>query len=276
MKFALNLPNFGNFADIDALVDLAIAAEVAGWDGFFLWDHMLDGEETPFVDPWVALAAIAMSTRRIRIGALVTPLPRRRPWHVARETVSLDHLSHGRLIFGAGIGGDGWREYSAFGENPDDKTHGDMLDEALDVLTGLWSGEPFSYDGAHYTIRDAHFLPAPRQTPRIPIWVGGFWPGKRPFRRAANWDGVFPIGKDQDLMPDDIRAMLAYIGEHRTAISPFDVIVNGRVYGTNFMENPVSVQDYEDAGVTWWMDVFWGGVPIDRVRAHVSQGPPAT
>src|SRR5688572_21732979 len=123
MKFALNLPNFGAHADVETLAELAATAETAGWDGFFLWDHVLADEGVPFVDPWVALAAIAMSTQRVRIGTLVTPLPRRRPWQVARETVSLDHLSDGRLVFGAGIGGDGWREYSAFGEDPDARRH---------------------------------------------------------------------------------------------------------------------------------------------------------
>src|SRR5690606_25261265 len=122
---------------------------------------------------------------------------------------------------------------------------------------------------------NARFLPTPRQQPRIPVWVAGFWPNKPPFRRAARWDGVFPIGKDQDMSPDDIRAMLEYIGQHRDADTPFDVAVNGRVYSLEDVERPASVADDEAAGVTWWMDVFTGDVPASRVRAHIAQGPPS-
>ena len=274
MKFALNLPNFGNFSDIDALVDLALDAEASGWDGFFLWDHVLADPGVPFVDPWIAMTAIACATRRIRIGTMVTPVPRRRPWKLAREAVTLDHLSQGRLILGVGIGGDGWREYSAFGEDPGQKRHGEMLDEGLAVLTGLWSGEPFSFEGQHYTVQGAQFLPRPLQQPRIPIWTSGMWPNRKPFRRAATWDGVFALGKDQDLLPDDIRAMRAYIDEHRDSGQPYDLAVNGRVFAPDFTEEPVRVRAHEDAGVTWWVDVYWGNVPLDRVRQQVRQGPP--
>lgn len=274
MKFALNLPNFGNFSDIDALVDLAVSAEASGWDGFFLWDHILADEGIPFVDPWIAMAAIACATRRIRIGTMVTPIPRRRPWKLAREAVTLDHLSNGRLILGVGIGGDGWREYSAFGENPDQKRHGEMLDEGLEILTGLWSGEPFTFSGEHYTVDNAAFLPRPVQQPRIPIWTSGMWPNKKPFRRAAKWDGVFPLGNEQDLLPDDIRAIRAYIDEHRDRDEPYDLAVNGRVFAPDFTEEPVSVEDHEAAGVTWWIDVYWGNVPLERVRENVRHGPP--
>jgi alkanesulfonate monooxygenase SsuD/methylene tetrahydromethanopterin reductase-like flavin-dependent oxidoreductase (luciferase family) len=274
VKFALNLPNFGNFSDINALVELAVEAETAGWDGFFLWDHILADEGVPFVDPWIAMTAIACATRRIRIGTMVTPIPRRRPWKLAREAVTLDHLSNGRLILGVGIGGDGWREYSAFGEDPDQKRHGEMLDEGLGVLTGLWSGEPFSFSGQHYVIDNATFLPRPIQEPRIPIWTSGMWPTKKPFRRAAKWDGVFPLGKEQDLLPEDIRAMRAYIDEHRESSEPYDVAVNGRVFAPDFTEEPVRARDHADAGVTWWVDAYWGNVPMERVRRGIRQGPP--
>src|SRR5579884_3931949 len=146
MRYALNLPAFGEFADVRVLAALAREAEDAGWDGFFIWDHIQSERGRSVADPWVALAAIAVKTERIRIGALVTPLPRRRPWKFARETATLDHLSGGRLIVGVGIGGEWYREYSAFGEPVDDKTHAAQLDEGLDVLVGLWSGEPFSYE----------------------------------------------------------------------------------------------------------------------------------
>lgn len=274
MRFGLNLPCFGTFSDPRTLVALAVEAEKHGWDGVFLWDHLIADPGVPFIDPWIGLAAIASATGRIRLGPMVTPLPRRRPWKVARETVSLDHLSRGRLIFGAGIGGDGWREYSAFGEDPDAKRHGEMLDEGLEILGGLWSGETFSFSGQHYTVTDARFLPRPIQQPRIPVWVAGMWPNRKPFRRAARWDGVFPLGMEQDLLPDDIRAMRALIDGHRTASTPFDIAVNGRVFSPDGVEQPVSVGDYDGAGVTWWMDVFWGNVSLDRVREVIHQGPP--
>ncbi len=271
MKFALNLPNFGPHADVETLAELAATAESAGWDGFFLWDHVLSEQpDAPFVDPWVAMAAIAISTQRVRLGAMVTPLPRRRPWQVARETVSLDHLSGGRLIFGAGIGGDGWREYSAFGEDPDARRHGAMLDEALDVLTGLWSGETFSYEGEHYTIRDARFMPTPAQSPRIPVWVAGLWPNKRPFRRAARWDGVFPIGRDAPLEPDDVRAMVAYMAEHRTGGGSMDIAVSA----PNAIRDRASLAAYEEAGATWWIQDGVGDGPAEQLQDRISQGPP--
>jgi alkanesulfonate monooxygenase SsuD/methylene tetrahydromethanopterin reductase-like flavin-dependent oxidoreductase (luciferase family) len=203
MKYAINIINFGDCGDAATLAELARTAEDVGWDGFFVWDHIAwDGRIMPMVDPWVALTAIATSTNRIRIGAMVTPLPRRRPWKFARETVSLDYLSAGRMIVGVGIG-DALAEFKNLGEVADPKTRGAMLDEGLQVVNGLWSGKPFSFVGEHYTVKDAQFLPATLQQPRIPIWVGGKWPNRAPFRRAAQWDGVFPIfsGTDPESYP---------------------------------------------------------------------------
>src|SRR5579863_6868421 len=206
MRYAINLPAFGAFADVRALAGLASEAEEAGWDGFFIWDHIQSEAGVPVADPWVALAAIALKTERIRIGALVTPLPRRRPWKLARETATLDRLSGGRLVVGAGIGGDQWfREFSTFGEPVEDRIHAAQLDEGFDVLAGLWSGERFSYEGQYYTARDALFLPTPVQSPRIPIWVAGIWPNKAPMRRAARWDGFFPIANEHTVQPEEVR-----------------------------------------------------------------------
>src|SRR5262245_9054171 len=233
MRFAMYVPNFGTFGQVSTVVELAKAAEQAGWDAFFLWDHLLpdaDSAHGPVADPWIALTAIASATSRLRFGALITPVPRRRPWKLARETVTLDHYSAGRLVVGAGIGGDWWREYSAVGESRDDRMRGAMLDEGLDVLTGLGTGTPFTYNGTHYTVENAHFLPQPYQTPRIPIWVGGVWPGTRPFRRAARWDGIIPTGRFGTPSPDDIRQMRAYIDQYRTATTPFEVAFQGRAH----------------------------------------------
>lgn len=166
---------------------------------------------------------MAMTTKRITLGTLVTPLPRRRPWKLARETVTLDHLSHGRLILGVGIGSDSEREYSCFGETGGDRLHGAMLDERLDVLVGLWSGTPFSYNGKYYSIQQAHFLPPPVQSPRIPIWVADVWPHKRPLHRAAAWDGIVPFAVDRALTPDEIQSIVSYTKERRASAEPFDV-----------------------------------------------------
>src|SRR3954462_14132999 len=187
MRYGLSLPNLATYHDPRLTADLAHEAEQAGWDGFFLWDHVLWGfpEVQPGSDPYVMLTAIVMSTERIKTGALVTPVARRRPWKLARELTTLDQLSGGRIIFGAGIGGDWFGDYGKFGEPPDDRIHGEMLDEGLAVIDGLWSGEPFSFEGQHYHIKDAHFLPRPVQKPRIPVWLAARWPNKKPFRRAA-------------------------------------------------------------------------------------------
>ncbi len=274
MRYGIDVPNFGDFGNPRALADLARAAEEADWDGFFIWDHLQTAQPAPFTDPWVALAAMAARTERIRLGTLVTPLPRRRPWKLARETVSIDQLSGGRLVLGVGIGINYWREYSAFGEPTDDALHGAMLDEGLAVLTGLWSGEPFSFQGQHYQVQEAQFLPRPVQQPRIPIWVAGIWPNKKPFRRAARWDGVFPLLHDGSLTPDDIRAMLSYTRQQRTSEEPFDVVAVGWAYEHGKEAGDALLADYADAGVTWWLEGFNPQDTIADVRARIQQGPP--
>lgn len=275
MRYALNVPNFGAFADVRALAQLAHEAEEAGWDGFFLWDH-IGGWPAPTADPWVALAAMAMTTSRIRLGPLVTPLPRRRPWKLARETATLDHLSNGRLVLGVGIGDDTiGREYSAYGESGDNKLHGEMLDEALDVLTGLWSSEPFSYSGTHYTVSDAQYLPAPVQQPRIPIWVAATLPHKRPLRRAARWDGVCPIQSNQQhLTPQHVRELLAVIHETRSESEPFEVVLAGYTGDLSKDEAAEQLGRLAEAGVTWWQEGVLPDNTLDDLRAQIHQGPP--
>ena len=240
MRFGLTVPNFGDYFDPRVLAALARDAEHAGWDGFFVWDHTVIWP-TPTVDPWVALSAIAIATERIRIGPLVTPVPRRRPTKLAREVISLDHLSNGRVIFGVGIGAGPW-EWDYLGEETDLRTRGAMLDEGLDLLAKLWSGEPVRHDGRFYSFRGdggpdnpepmpTPFLPPPVQRPRVPIWVAGTWPSKPPFRRAARWDGVVPVargaGMVNSLTPDQVREVGAFIDERRGGNEPFDVVVAG-------------------------------------------------
>lgn len=276
MRYAINIPCFGDFGDPRVVADLAREAEAAGWDGFFLWDHIGSDWPAPIADPWIELAAIAATTQRIKIGPMVTPIPRRRPWKLAHETVTLDLLSSGRLILGVGIGSDSiGREYSAYGESPDDKLHAAMLDEGLEVLTGLWSGESFSYSGQHYTINNARYLPQPVQSPRIPIWVAGVWPSKRPFRRAARWDGVVPLERsERPPTPDEVREMLAYIQQYRDSADPFDIIVAGYTGDKDPAQAAALLGDYAAAGATWWQEGFLPEDSAENARQRIRQGPP--
>ena len=277
MKHGVDFPPFEEFADPRFMAELAYEAEQAGWDGVFTWDHVWLGMSEPFVDPWVALSAIAARTEHIRIGAMVTPLSRRRPWQVARTTVSLDHLSNGRLIFGVGLGSPADTEFAAFGEETDNKLRARKLDEGLDVLAGLWSGEPFSYEGEEYRIDDVTFQPTPVQQPRIPVWVGGQWPNRAPFRRAARWDGAIPIANDgrTPITPDVLREIGDLIRAHRTSDEPFDMVVGVG----NAMDDPSEIADrvaaLEDAGLTWAIHSFgsWAG-SLDERRKRIRQGPP--
>ena len=154
VKCALYVPNTDEFGDARVLADLAREAETSRWDGFFIYDTISPASEpsayTPLADPWIALTAIAMCTERIRLGPMATPVARRRPWKLAREAVTLDRLSGGRLILGVGLGGDGEAEFERFGEDAHARTRSAKLDEGLAILAGLWTGAPFSYDGAHF------------------------------------------------------------------------------------------------------------------------------
>ena len=280
MQFAINTPNFGSFGDARLLAELAHEAEDAGWDGFFVWDHIGGSPEQapPMADPWIALTAMAMVTSRIKLGPMITPLPRRRPWKLARECVTLDRLSLGRLILGMGIGSDRFfKEYSTYGESVDDTLHGAMLDEGLDVLVHLWSGVRVNYSGQHYQLHDALFLPTPLQRPRIPIWLAGFWPGKKPFRRAAHWDGVYPLKQaDQLMQPEDIQEMLTYLRQFRTNDDPFDVLASGNTSGSERQRDLDVIMPYVEAGATWWQESFAGSdaEELEAVRTRIQQGPP--
>jgi probable F420-dependent oxidoreductase len=284
MKYGLYIPPFGEYADARVVAELAYEAEEAGWDGLFIWDHIVMGWTDRVIDPWIALTAAAMETRRLRLGPMVTPLPRRRPWKVARETASLDQLSDGRLTLGVGLGY-GEHEFATFGEPTSARTRASMLDESLKVLTSLWSGEEVDYDGDHYRIEGTRFLPRPRQEPRIPIWVAGLWPNKAPFRRAARWDGVFPlpVNVERNLTPDEIREIVAYIAEHRESDAPFDVAHSGATWG-DAAHRRSQVEPYAEAGVTWWLENInpwrfeWdeeGPWPLETMRQQVLKGPPA-
>jgi alkanesulfonate monooxygenase SsuD/methylene tetrahydromethanopterin reductase-like flavin-dependent oxidoreductase (luciferase family) len=288
MKFGMNVPPFGDFANPKALAELAKQAEDAGWDGFFIWDHvMFDPTFHPITDPWVALTAVALQTARIRLGTMITPLARRRPWKVARETVALDLVSNGRFILGVGLGDPVQWDYGFFGEQTDAKVRAGRLDEALAILAGLWSGEPFGYQGKHYQMQEVHFLPRPLQQPRIPVWVGGWWPNKRPMLRAARWDGAVPI-KSEGVSAQEWHTIIEFVRAHRQSDAHFDFVHNGATPGDNPKEARQIVEPYVEAGVDWWIEGMdpwrfgwkwedkWSPEATRRIRERVLQGPPRT
>ncbi len=269
MKRGLFVPNFGDFAEPRAFAEMAAAAEAAGWDGIYIWDHILVEDGKPMSDPWVAMAAAAAITDRIRLGPMVTPVPRRHPWKLAREVTTLDRLSRGRVDFGVGIGFPPDMEFGTFGHETDARIRADMLDEGLELITGIWTGEPFGFAGDHYQMAESTFVPPPVQTPRVPVWVAATWPNRRPFRRAARWDGVFPLlttdsGFGQ-MSYDDIAVMAEYTAAHRTADGPFDFVI-----GYDDAEDR-SVEELEGIGATWMFFNFYDVGP--ESMAKVRSGP---
>jgi len=283
MRYGIHIHNFENYADPRLLMDLARDAEAAGWDGVFVCDHLTArsaiGPE-PVANPWIALAAIAVVTRRVKIGPLVTPLPRRRPWQVASEAATLDQLSGGRLILGVGSGTLLEQSFAPFGEEMNPRTRADLLDEGLDVLMGVWRGEPFSYHGNHYQIDDVTFLPPPIQRPRIPIWVAGTWPRRRPFRRAARFDGFFADVEGVDwtraemMTPDDLRSMVTYVRAQRSVDDSFEVVIGGHS-PADLQEAAARLEPYANAGLTWWVEGIHPAFgSMTELRARVRRGPP--
>jgi alkanesulfonate monooxygenase SsuD/methylene tetrahydromethanopterin reductase-like flavin-dependent oxidoreductase (luciferase family) len=277
MRYGAYLSSVGLFSDPNLLAELAYEAEEVGWDGVFIWDHI--GQPNFAVDPWVTLAAMAMKTQYIKLGPIVTPIPRRRPWKLARETVSLDHLSHGRLILGVGIG---WseKEFKAFGEVSEPQTRAEKLDEGLDILAGLWQGQPFRYHGKHYQVQDLHFLPQPIQSPRIPIWVCGSWTAKKaPFRRATRWDGVVAIAdpaQNRAILPEEVSDIKNYISQHRSNDDVFDIVVILWSEGDHSPQEVHDTERYADAGTTWWLEDLSTErfSSIEEVQDRLRKGPP--
>jgi len=278
MKYAIYTPNFGDGVDPRTLVDLAKEAESCGWDGFFLWDHMLysKSQKTKIFDPWVVLAGMAAVTERIRLGTTVTPVARRRPWKLARETVSIDRLSNGRLVLGVGLGEPPDADFSFFGDDTTPRGRAERLDEGLEILAGLWRGKPFAYQGKHYKLEKVTFLPTPVQQPRIPVWAGGFWPNQPPYRRAARWDGVIPLKNGGWIDPQDIEEIMAFIRPLRKTNAPFDVAVIGsRPSLGKPAEALKKLVELERAGTTWWLEAFYlERQSAERFYEHLRQGPP--
>lgn len=261
LRHGLSVPPFGELADPLALLELARLAEARGWDGVFPWDHVQTDDPQPVADVWVALAAMATVTEHLLLGPMVTPLPRRRPHKLAREVVTLDHLSHGRLILGLGLGVDHAREFSAFGEEVGDRQRGAMLDEGLELLCGLLSGEEVHHHGDYYTADGVTFLPTPVRPGGVPIWMAARTMAEAPLRRAARHDGTFIIERD----PEEITAMLEVVSAHRGGLEGFDVAT---------MAPGADPGPFVAAGVTWWMTVPGTGAGTDDVFGAVEEGPP--
>jgi alkanesulfonate monooxygenase SsuD/methylene tetrahydromethanopterin reductase-like flavin-dependent oxidoreductase (luciferase family) len=284
MRYGFVIPS----GDPLSIAELAAQAEAAGWDGVFYYDSIyiegaveVYGQQAEIYDPWVVMAAMAMRTNRIRLGAVLTPLARRRPWKVARETVTLDHLSGGRLVLPVGLGAPYDGGFAKVGEPTDRRARAELLDESLQILTGLWSGEPFGFRGDYYKVEEMTFLPKPVQSPRIPVWVVGAWPRERSMRRVLRYDGVIPDKIDPgggrgEATPEDIRAIKTYVTERRQeAEDPFDIVCRGRTPGEDPERAAAAVSPYAEAGATWWLEEMWS--PPNKtgdVRRRLEQGPP--
>ena len=272
MRHGMSVPNFSEPAP---LVEIARAADAAGWDGFFLWDHIVVDREAPppVSEPWTVLAAAAMVTSRVRLGTMVTPVARRRPWVLARQVTTVDHLSGGRAVLGVGLGVPPEAEYATFGEPADPRRHRQLLDDGLALIDGLWSGEPVRHSGPHHQVQEVRFLPRPVQQPRVPVWSAASLPARGGARRAARWDGVVPIfadGRDyRPVTPTELAGIVAEVTAHRTTDAPFDVAV-----WTVGPDDDLR-DEYRRAGATWLVE---GPAPgpdwLDQALAIARRGPP--
>lgn len=287
-------PTIFEYSEPNNLLDLARVTEEAGWDGFFICDHLLLDPEgmLALADPSIMLGAIAAVTDKVVIGSMVTPVSRRRPWKLAKEFASLDQLSNGRLRIGVGLGGMD-QEFSNFGEEPDKKVLAKKTDEGLAIMEKLHTGEVVNFDGEIYQISGARLLPRPEQRPRIPVWVAAMLPFKAGQRRAARWDGIMPhvmpmnLDESQDISgldmrvimspsPEQIREVVEFTSPLRDTDEPFDVVVSGITYGLDKGAGSSRLQAYRDAGTTWWLEWLDCGKPgtLAQVRKQILAGPP--
>jgi hypothetical protein len=313
MRQGVYVPNLWHYGSIGALTDLAVAAEESGWESFFIWDHLFAGADIPVVDSQIALAAIAAATspRLRRIGSLITPLARRRPWKVAREIAALQELSQGRLVTGFGLGQPREYEFTSM-ELDSPSKRGAALDDALELLGRFLSGEEFSWErpqnrsdriGGPARVDAPAFLPRPDPMP--PIWIAGcIYRGGRapevvtasdeyrqhvmertvqqpslPFRRAARFQGVFPVGMPWDneapLTPDEITRVIALTFPDGSPPSDFEVVSCGRTRGNDAPVKPIDLARYEEAGVTTWLESPPDLASHDEALAIIRQGPPS-
>ncbi len=255
-------------------IELARAAERAGWDGVFTWDGIHVGDAMEVHDPWVLMSAFATATERIRIGAMIQPLARRRPWKVARETVTLDHVSGGRFVLCVGLGAVDDSGWGAVGEPTDRRTRAERLDETLRILAGLWTGEPFGFSGAHYRFPPMAFRPTPVQQPRIPIWVVAAWPSERSLSRAASYDGIIPgVVGGGALTPELVGQIRAWLADRRD-LEGLEIVVAGTTPPDDAGAAAAEARRWADAGATWWIESNWESFDPADARRRIEAGPP--
>ena len=274
MRYGFVLP----YGDARIAAEYAEAAEQAGWDGLFVWEPVYGW------DAWVMLTAAAMRTERIRLGTMITPVSRMRPWKLASEALTLDHLSGGRITLAVGLGATG-TGFAAFGEETDRKARAGLLDEGLNVITLLWRGQPFEHKGAHYGVdgRQLHYPPpSPVQQPRIPIWVVGAWPFRRSMDRATTYDGILPSSRGADgnfrqVDVEELATMRRWIADRRD-ISTFDIVVEGTTSTSDRERAAAKVRPWAEAGATWYLEARWGvqegQATMESVRRRLEAGPP--
>jgi hypothetical protein len=262
-------------------VELAVLAESAGWDGVFVWEAAYG------VDAWTLLGAMAARTAHVRLGTMLTPLPWRRPWKVASQAATVDHLSEGRAIVAVGLGATD-TELGNTGEVLDRRVRASMLDEGIDVMTAMWSGE-LAYSGQHYQVdlrsrRDLFEVASPWKRERVPMWVVGAWPRPRSMRRVVRCDGLLPVVMGDDggfraTAPGDVRDMIAWLDDHGGRRPGFDVVMEGETPADDPAKAAELVAPWRDAGCTWWLEARWamphhGDDRMREVRQRLEGGPP--
>ena len=279
MKFGFIVPT----GSAQEIVKFASQAEKAGWDGVFYYDDIYVDKRTEMSGAWPIMAAIAVTTKKIRFGSLLTAIGRRRPWEVARESVTVDQLSNGRLILPTGLGWVGDGAYTKAGMPADRRLRAELLDEGLEIIDGLWSGKPFHYSGKHNQIKTMTFIPRPVQKPRIPIWVVGAWGKQKSMQRALKYDGLIPVVKKPDGSEDKVTAkmihnMREFVHENRkiqrNRRREFDIITEGAT-PTNERKARKIVEPFVESGATWWMETMWGTNRTQKVRERIVAGPPS-
>lgn len=273
MQYGWNIANFGYLGDVGTQLEIARAAEAAGWDGFFVWDHVNWPGMGPHVDPWITLGVVASQTQRMRLGTAVTPLARRRPVKLAREILTLDALSGGRFVLGAGSGilPD---EFARLGDADDLRVRAEMLEEGLALLGALQSDDEVDFAGRHYRVKTRGFGTPVGGRP-VPVWVGATWPRRKPTQRAARFDGIIPILEPftEPIMPEHVRALVAFVSERRESDAPFDVVIP--FTGGDAEADRRRARELAEAGATWLIDTgFPPAEPLESLLARVRRGPP--
>lgn len=281
------------FGDAAAVAELAALGELHGWDALFIAEGVWG------VDAWVTLTAAALVTARLRVGTLLTPIPRVKPWDLASRVGTLDRLSNGRVVLGAGLGTlhDGW---TAFERDEGRATRVKKLEEGLAIYDGLMRGQPFSYHGEMYQVAPTTFgVPDPPvQKPRPPVWlVGAYVPGreKQPsLARAARWDGLLPQRVDLDEVPaetpgqvkpqspEDLAEIVTRVRAYRAAAglswAGYDVVLEADTSGEFVQLATLDKSAWADVGVTWWVESWWSleNTPAGRaeLRRRIEAGPP--